>query len=518
MSGHMPRGWVSAPLLDLAVINPPKAKPAFEDESSVVFVPMANVSENFGGLDPAARRPFAKVKKGYTQFRPGDVLLAKITPCMENGKLAVVPDLDPPLAYGSTEFFVLRPRVDVGWWIAHYLSQSRFRRDARHGMQGAAGQLRVPKTWLEQVRIPAAPLREQHRIVAKIEDLFAKLDVGVAALKQAQEKLERYRASVLMAAVEGRLTEQWRKENPPKESGEELLGRILGERRNRWEEEQIASFAATERKPPKNWKKKYKEPVGPDTSELPELPNGWCWATVDQLGNVGSGITKGGKKRAVARRAVPYLRVANVQRGCLNLSVVKTILASEDEVRRYSLESGDVLFNEGGDRDKLGRGWVWSGEVSECLHQNHVFRVRPFLRDYSSEFLSHYGNTAGREWFFRRATQTVNLASINQTVLRSLPVPLPPLREQKHVVGRLANTLRSVELASTELIRQLNRATSLRQSILERAFRGLLVPQDPNDEPASVLVERIGAERRSNRSKKKHRPKKPKATRRSQSV
>ena len=200
---------------------------------------------------------------------------------------------------------------------------------------------------------------------------------------------------------------------------------------------------------------------------------------MDQVGKVGSGITKGGKKRDAIRRAVPYLRVANVQRGHLDLSVIKTILASDAEIRRYSLKSGDVLFNEGGDRDKLGRGWVWSGDLAECLHQNHVFRVSPFLRDYSSEFLSHYGNSAGQEWFFRRATQSVNLASINQTVLRSLPVPLPPVREQQHIVRRLANALGSAGTAGTDFTSQLNRATDPPPFHPQARLRGPPCPARP---------------------------------------
>ena len=114
---------------------------------------------------------------------------------------------------------------------------------------------------LWRTKIPLAPISEQHRIVAKIESLFAKLDDGVAALKRAEANLERYRASVLKAAVEGRLTERWRREHPPEETGEELLRRILAERRKRWEEEQLAKFEAKGKKPPKNWKAKYKEPV-----------------------------------------------------------------------------------------------------------------------------------------------------------------------------------------------------------------------------------------------------------------
>lgn len=363
------------------------------------------------------------------------------------------------------------------------------------GLGKGGTQSNISQTVIKAVPFPLAPLPEQHRIVARIEALFARLDDGIDGLKRAEASVERYRASVLKAAIEGRLTARWRNENPPDETGEELLRRSLAERRKRWEQEQLAKFVDRGRKPPGNWKSKYKEPVAPDTRALPELPEGWCWATVDQMGDVGSGITKGGRKRVAARRPVPYLRVANVQRGGLDLTEIKTIPASENEIRRYSLRSGDVLFNEGGDRDKLGRGCVWRGEIQECLHQNHVFRVRPFLRDYSPDFLSHYGNSSGREWFFRRATQSVNLASINQTVLRSLPVPVPPVWEQEQIVARVAHELANVERTTMEMGNASAKAASLRQSVLKRAFEGRLVPQDPADETASVLLERIRAER-----------------------
>ena len=273
-------------------INPPKTKPDYDDQTLLVFVPMARVAEEFGGIDVTERRPFAAIRRGYTQFEPGDVLLAKITPCMENGKIAIVPEIRPSVGYGSTEFFVLRSRTDgIGPWIAYWVARSRFRELARQHMQGAVGQRRVPKVWLQDVSIPLAPLREQHRIVARIESLFTRLDEGVTALKRAEVNLERYRASVLKAAVEGRLTERWRNRNPPKETGEELLGRLLAERRRRWEEEQLAKFAVAGKKAPKNWKKKYKEPEGPNTSELYELPDGWCWATFGQAFGVYVGAT-----------------------------------------------------------------------------------------------------------------------------------------------------------------------------------------------------------------------------------
>ncbi len=127
-------------------------------------------------------------------------------------------------------------------------------------------------TAISKVRFPIPPFNEQRRIVAKIEELFSDLDAGVAALERIKVKLKRYRAAVLKAAVEGRLTTEWRAKNPPKETGPQLLERILRERRCNWEADQLAAFEKAGKKPPAGWKDKYKEPAGPDETNLPELP------------------------------------------------------------------------------------------------------------------------------------------------------------------------------------------------------------------------------------------------------
>ena len=184
--------------------------------------------------------------------------------------------------------------------------------------------------------------------MAEIEKQFTRLDAGVASLKRVQTALKRYRASVLKAACEGRLVpteaELARKENRSYETGEQLLQRILKERREKW-----------------NGKGKYKDPVSPNVIALPKLPEGWTWAILDALAHIKGGITKDQKRKHTAPvRSVPYLRVANVQRGYLDLKEVKEIVTTEDEIQELALNPGDILFNEGGDRDKLGRGWVWN--------------------------------------------------------------------------------------------------------------------------------------------------------------
>lgn len=214
--------------------------------------------------------------------------------------------------------------------------------------------------------------------------------------------------------------------------------------------------------------------------------------TLDNLAQIDGGITKDQKRpRSATMREVPYLRVANVQRGFLDLTEMKTILAEEEEIASLRLKKGDILFTEGGDRDKLGRGWIWNAEIEECIHQNHIFRARLYSELVEPKFVSYHGNYFGQRWFVKTGKQTTNLASINKTVLSRFPIPLAPIEEQKHIVIEVDRRLSIVDEAEIQIEANLKRAARLRQSILKRAFEGRLVPQDPRDESASVLLERI---------------------------
>ena len=220
------------------------------------------------------------------------------------------------------------------------------------------------------------------------------------------------------------------------------------------------------------------------------------WGSLDQVASLAGGVTKGQKfGLSEVTREVPYLRVANVQRGYLDLDEVKTIRASEDDIQELTLLPGDVLFNEGGDRDKLGRGWIWEGQITECIHQNHVFRARLLLDSLNPKLVSWCGNSYGQAWFSRAGKQSVNLASVSLSVLRSFPIPVPRLDEQEQIVDIVEDQLSLIDHLESDLDAKLDSAQALRQSILKAAFEGKLVPQDPNDEPASELLKRIAAER-----------------------
>jgi len=221
----------------------------------------------------------------------------------------------------------------------------------------------------------------------------------------------------------------------------------------------------------------------------------WIWTTLGEIAEIKGGVTKDSNRQADPSFVeVPYLRVANVQRGRLDLDEVMTIRVHPDRAKALRLEPGDVLLNEGGDRDKLGRGWVWEGQVEDCIHQNHVFRAR-LSDEFDPYFVSTHANTWGQAWFEEHGRQTTNLASINLGTLRQLPVPAPPRAEQEAVVVELRKTDDARQRLTTSIEQARKRAASLRRSILAAAFAGQLVPQDPSDEPASVLLERIRVER-----------------------
>ena len=475
---ELPQGWVWATLGESCLLNPSFFVGHVDDDWLISFVPMAAVEARSGQIDVSQVRPYGEVRKGYTRFSEGDVLFAKITPCMENGKIAIAKGLTNGSGCGSTEFHVLRPVKDLSQgFLRYFLLQDEFRREAQRHMAGTAGQLRVPAAWLTEAPIPLPPFPEQHRIVVEIETQFTRLDASVAALRRAQANLKRYRASVLKDACQGRLVpteaKLARSEGRDYEPAGILLKRILAERRACWESQEKR-------------RGKYKEPAAPAASDLPE---GWAWATVAQLAEIQGGIQKQ-PKRTPTDNAFPFLRVANVFRGRLDLDEVHDIQLFKGELEKLRLVSGDLLIVEGnGSPSQIGRMAIWKGEIEDCVHQNHIIRAR--LNDeLSPQYVEYYWNSpVGASQVSEVASSTSGLYTLSVSKVSVLPIPLPPLAEQGRIVAEVERRLSVVQQAEATVEASLARAERLRQSILKQAFSGRLVPQDPDDEPASVLLE-----------------------------
>jgi type I restriction enzyme, S subunit len=303
----------------------------------------------------------------------------------------------------------------------YYICVSPFFQKA---IQNSASATTLPilnKSKFEKLLIPLAPLSEQAQIVAKIEELFTQLDAGTSALAKVQAGLRRYKRSVLKAAVEGRLVDG---------------NLVIGEGR---------------------------------------LPVGWRIARIEELADTIGGVTKGRNFRGKKTVMLPYLRVANVQRGRLDLEEMKEIELLEIEVEKYRLRDGDVVLTEGGDWDKLGRSAVWRKQIELCVHQNHIFRARVKESAILPEWLMYFTNSeVGQDYFKEAAKQTTNLASVNLTQLRNCPVYLPPLEEQRRIVAEVERRLSVARQVESSVEEALVRASRLRQAMLRSAFEGRL--------------------------------------------
>ena len=469
----LPDGWECVDLKNIVSKlvdgshNPPKKQPSGQPMLSA-----RNIDKNqiiFDTYRFIADEDFER-ENARTKVTPGDVLLTIVGTI---GRTAVVPKgLDNFTLQRSVA--VLTPDGVLPKFLMYQLEAPSVQRYFEENARGTAQKGVYLKT-LGQTPIKVAPLEQQKRIVAEIEKQFSRLDEAVANLKRVKANLKRYKAAVLKAAVEGKLTEEWRKQHPDVEPADKLLERILAERREKWTR-----------------KGKYTEPVVPDTGNLPELPEGWVWVQYDHVGVMQLGRQRSPKYHAGSNMR-SYLRVANVFEDRIDISDVKEMDFPQDDYEKYKLEPGDLLLNEGQSPEFLGRPAIYRGELPGACFTNTLIRFRA-VEGVCVEFaliVSRHNMHAGR--FVEEGTITTNIAHLSLGRLASVEFPLPPRDEQTRIVDEVERQLSIVSGAEAQVEANLRRADRLRQSILKQAFSGQLVPQDPNDESASVLLERIRA-------------------------
>lgn len=499
MDEQLPEGWVETTIGSIAEVNPSVDTFSLPESTLVSFVPMAAVEANTGQMDSSQIRKLGEVRKGYTAFQENDILFAKITPCMENGKFAVAQSLASGIGFGSTEFHILRTEKDVNFQLLYYyLSQELFRQLARTAMTGSAGQLRVPAMFLADAPYPLAPANEQARIVAAIEQKFSNLDAGIASLQSAKAKIPQYRASLLKAAVEGELTAEWREEQPVEESGEQLLGRILAERRTRWEEEQLAKMREKGKVPLHDeWKKEYREPQGPDVESLPELPEGWCWTTVENL-LVESPCNGISIKGSDIPPGFPALKLSAMSDSGFDYDARRYILISDSIAESLTIQKGDFFVSRGnGSIHLVGRGTLAQTPPERIVFPDTMIRLRFMNISQLSRYIAYvWSSNFVRKQIEAKARTTAGIYKISQSDIKSFVLPLPPLAEQVQIIAEVEAQLSEIAKMEEAIGHSLKRAEHERQSILREAFAGRLVEQDTADEPASVLLERIREERR----------------------
>jgi len=487
---EVPEGWASLAIQDVCDINPPKPKKGdVPDDAPVTFVPMPAVDAERGEINSPEVRQFSEVRSGYTAFRDGDVIMAKITPCMENGKAAVAHHLVNALGFGSTEFFVLRSNGSMlPRYLFHYVRQKSFREQAESNMTGSVGQKRVPKEFVKNAVTPLPPLAEQHRIVAAIEALFARLDAANARLERVPGILKQFRQSVLAAACEGRLTGDWRAEHPDVKDANHILSDILNRRKN-------SSIS------------KKNQPIR--SEGLDEIPATWSWTQLGTLADLTSGIAF--KKSEYSKDGVKLLQIANVTFG--RIIWEKQAFLPENYMEKYPdlvLKSGDLLMalNRPLLGDDLKIAFLSDKDEPAILYQR-VGRFDFYHTDLK-EYVNIFLNSPRFIEELRTDLRGVDQPFVTKPNLLSKKIPLPPFDEQHEIVRRVDALFALAERIEAKVAAAREKTETMRQSILAQAFSGRLVPTEAElarqegreCEPASVLLERIRSEKKEKKGRK----------------
>ncbi len=361
---------------------------------------------------------------------------------------------DHPILFNNNllriNFHCINPKI-IAYWL-----NSPEGKDLLRGITSATTSVAaIYQKSLMSLKVPVPPLIEQQQIAAKLDELLAQVDIIKTRLDIIPKVLKRFRQSVLAAATSGSLTKEWREKN--------------------------------------------------------DIVEAWGNIKLIDIADIKGGVTKDSKKQSTADEEVPYLRVANVQRGFLELSEIKTIHVPASKLATMLLEENDILFNEGGDLDKLGRGWIWEGQIKRCSFQNHVFRARLYDKNNQAKYISWWSNSRGLEYFLRSGKQTTNLASINKTMLSNLPISLPSSGEQTEIVRRVEQLLTYADQIEQRVKDAQAKVNHLTQAILVKAFRGELTAdwrtQNPDlisgENSAEALLAKIKAERETFATTKK---------------
>ncbi len=381
-------------------------------------------------------------------------------------------------------------------YVLHYLNQI----DYSEHVTGTT-RLKLTQGAVRRLPIVVAPADEQHRIVAKIEELFSELDKGVENLEKAREQLKVYRQAVLKHAFEGKFTAQWRSRNADQlQSPATLISRIRQEREAQ-QRQQLTDWKAAvgqweakgkEGKKPRKPKhlKSFVNLTDGEIGSLARLPSSWLWLLAESVGTIQLGRQRSPRNRS-KDYPTKYIRAANITEKGLDLDDVLDMEFGPHELSAYRLEKGDLVLSEAsGSAAQVGKPAIWDDQIPNCCFQNTVIRHQPYCRDHSIYLLWLY-----RFYYisgtFARAASGVGINHLSAYKFARLPLPLCPVLEQKEIVRQLEERFKAIQRNEREIESALEQAGALRQSILKKAFSGQLVAQNPNDEPASVLLERI---------------------------
>ena len=483
MSGkQLPGGWVEATIFEIADVNPKKIDAA--PETVAGFVPMSHAPTNFSGNLEFEEKYWSEIKKSYTNFKEHDVLVAKVTPCFENGKAAIVKGLPNKIGAGSSEFYVIRPAIQEisSRFLFSIVKSYKFLSEGAANMTGAVGLRRVPRSFVENFSVLVPPLAEQKEIADKIDTLLAQVETTKAHFERIPEILKTFRQSVLAAAVSGKLTVEWREKFKPEMVDIASISK-----------EQFSTGLTMG-----NFGKKMdKSPdiSGDENGKFVSHIAGWLPIRIGALCEC---VVPNRDKPKSFSGGYHWLLTPNFdeQSIWIDYKEIESGL-SEEEVITYRakiIKPGNVIMTCVG---RVGLSAVLE-ESSVINQQLHAFKVNSHIK---AEYLA-YCVRANVEYYESKATSTT-VKYLNKTACNSLPIPLPTIEEQDEIVRRVEELFAFADSIEQKTNASLERANKLTQSILAKAFRGELTSDwraaNPElisgENSAEALLERIKVER-----------------------
>ena len=498
MSEELPQGWTTSPLGQIAKINPRHPR-GLDDSMQVTFTTMAALSESEPNFNFTEERLLGRVRKGFTHYAEGDVLFAKITPCMENGKGAVATGLSNALGCGTTELHIIRPYADIDpYFIYYYLAQDAVRREAKENFTGTAGQARVPVAFIKDLEIPLPPIAEQKRIVEKLGLLLAKARGLQTRLEGIPTLLKRFRQSVLAAASSGRLTADWRRLNP----NVQLISQALDALKPAIADLQVRRGVPEE----------VPESVIVAGWRLPETWGAFSSAALLRSGAIldikdGNHGANHPKVSEFTAQGLPFITAAQVNNFRIDYEGAYKISGEAlARIRVGRAVPGDVIYTHKG---SVGRVAITD---RECIltPQTTYYRVSPNL--INPRFLMYYlASPAFAEQVDAIKEQTTrDFVPISEQYL--LFHRLPPLEEQKEIARRVDAIFKFADRIESGYDRASKTVKGIKGSILAKAFSGELVPTEAelaaregrNYESASQLLERVCIDTPQQKSSRKN--------------
>lgn len=497
-SNSLPTGWTITTLGEVTESAIEQRGP--EGIKEFLYIDIGSIDNKTKRIVTPQVLPVAQApSRARQRLSAKDVLVSMTRPNLN--AVAILSD-NMSGATGSTGFHVLRSSEVAPDWFYYLVQTNRFIEAMTKLVQGALYPAVRPKD-IRAYAIPLAPLPEQRRIVAEIEKQLTRLDAAVEALKRSRANLQRYRASVLKAACEGRLVpneaELARAESRDYEPTDVLLQRILKERRAKWEAAGLAKMKAKVKAPKDDrWRAKYTAATSPEVDRLPAVPDGWTWASVQQLASLTlNSVTDGpfgsNLKTAHYTESGPrVIRLQNIGDGVFVDEHAHISSQHFASLAKHRVHAGDLVIAALGERPP--RACVIPSSVGPAIVKADCVRFKPNDELALPSYLNYALNSDGTRTRTAAIVHGVGRPRLNLGEIKSIALPLPPLDEQHRIVVEVERRLSVIEEIKALVDINLKRAERLRQSILKRAFEGKLVPQDPSDEPASVLLERIRAE------------------------